>query len=116
MPQILHRRRDNPAPARGSNDEVKRAVVQIFHDSWGDGRQGPLTRFDEVGRGGLVAEGVGLAGDGEVVHLVVHDDTGFGHDELAAEEEVDGRSERDCHAGGVCRDDVGGPVPRMFIG
>lgn len=114
MPQILHRRRNDPAPARRSDNEIKRAVVQIFHDSRGDGRQGPFARLDEVGRGRLVAEGVGLARDGEVVHFVVHDDAGFGHDELAAEEEVDGRGKGDGHAGGVCRDDVGGSVPGGF--
>lgn len=114
MPQILHRCRNDSAPARGSDHKIERAVLQILHDSRGDGRQGPLTRFDKVGRGRLVAEGVGLAGDGEVVHLVVHDDAGLGHDELAAEEEVDSGSERDGHAGGVCRDDVGGSVSGGF--
>ena len=44
-------------------------------------------------------------------HLVVQDDAGFGHDELAAEEQVDGRGERDGHPGGVCGDDVGGAMP-----
>ena len=111
MPQILNSRRDDTAPARGSDDIVQRAVLDVFDDGRGDGGEGPFARFDEVGRRGLVAEGVGLARDGEVVHLVVHDDAGFGHDELAAEEQVYGRGERDGHARGIRRDDVGGSVP-----
>ena len=110
MPQILHRRRDDPTPARGPNDEIQGPVGGKLDNSRRDGRQGPLARLDKIGRRRRVAEGVGLAGDGEVVHLVVHDDAGFGDDELAAEEEVDGRGDGDGHAGGVGRDDVGGAV------
>ena len=110
MPQILHRRRDDPAPARRPNNEIQRAVRGKLDNSRRDGRQRPLARLDEIGRRRRVAEGVGLAGDGEVVHLVVHDDAGFGDDELAAEEEVDGRGDGDGHAGGVGRDDVGGTM------
>ena len=114
MPQVLYRGRDDAASARGADDEVKRAVVEIFDDGRGDGRERPFARFDEVGRRGRVAEGVGLVGDGEVVHLVVHDDARLGHDELAAEEQVYGRGERDGHARGICRDDVGGAVPGRY--
>ena len=110
MPQILHRRRDDPTPPRRPNDEIQGAVAGEFGNNRRDGRQGPLARLDKVGRRRRVAEGVGTAGDGEVVHLVVHDDARFGDDELAAEEEVDGRGEGDGHAGGVGRDDVGGAV------
>lgn len=110
MPQILHRRRDDPTPARRPNDKVQGPVGRKFDNSRRNGREGPLARLDKVGRGRRVAEGVGLAGDGEVVHLVVHDDAGFGDDELAAEEEVDGRGDGDGHAGGVGRNDVGGAV------
>ena len=110
MPQILHRRRDDPTPARGPNDKIQRPVAGKLGNSRRDGRQGPLARLDKVGRRRRVAEGVGLARDGEVVHLVVHDDAGFGDDELAAEEEVDGRGDGDGHAGGVGHDDVGGAV------
>ena len=110
MPQILHRRRDDAAPARGPNDKIQRPVGRKLDNGRRDRREGPLARLDKVGRRGRVAEGVGLTRDGEVVHLVVHDDAGFGHDELAAEEEVDGRGDGDGHAGGVGRDDVGGAV------
>ena len=110
MPQILHRRRDDPTPARRPNDKIQRPVAGKLGNRRRDGRQGPLARLDKVGRRRRVAEGVGLAGDGEIVHLIVHDDAGFGDDELAAEEEVDGRGDGDGHAGGVGRDDVGGAV------
>ena len=110
MPQILHRRRDDPTPARGPNDKIQRPITRKLDNRRRDRRQGPLARLDKVGRRGRVAEGVGLAGDGEVVHLVVHDDAGFGHDEPAAEEEVDGRGDGDGHAGGVGRHDMGGAV------
>ena len=110
MPQILHRRRDDPTPARGPNDEIQGPVLAKLDNSRRNGRQRPLAGLDKVGRRRRVAEGVGLAGNGEVVHLIVHDDAGLGHDELAAEEEVDGRGDGDGHAGGVGRDDVGGAV------
>lgn len=116
MPQILHRRGDNPTPPRRANDEIKRAVLAILDNSRGDGGQGPFARLDEIGGGGPVAERVGLARDGEVVHLVVHDDARFRDDELAAEEQVDGRGEGDGHAGGVGRDDVGGAVSGGCVG
>ncbi len=110
MPQILHRRRDNATAPRGANDVVQRAILHILDNSRRDGRQRPFPRLDEISRRRRVAESVRLARDGEVVHLVVHDDAGLGDDEPAAEEEIDGRGERDGHAGGVGRDDVGGAV------
>ena len=110
MPQILHRRRDDPTAARGPNDKIQGPIRSKLDNSRRNRRQGPLARFDKVGRGGRVAKGVGLAGDGEVVHLVVHDDAGLGDDELAAKEEVDGRGKGNGHAGGVGGDDVGGAV------
>ena len=121
MPQILHRRRDDPTPARGPNNKIQRPVGGKFDNSRRDGRQGPLARLDKIGRRRRVAKGIGLAGDREVVHLVVHDDASLGHDELAAEEEVDGRGDGDGHAGGVGRDDVGGAVagnvsPKGYVG
>lgn len=109
VPQILHRGGDDAAPARGADDIVQGAVVAILDDGRGNGRQGPLAGLDEVGGRGRVPEGVGLVGDGKIVHLVVHDDAGFGDDELAAEEQVHGRGERNGHAGRVGGDDVGGP-------
>ena len=114
VPQILDRCGDDTTPACGADDEIKRAVLAVLHNGRGDGGQGPFARLDEIGRRGRVAESVGLAGDGEVVHLVVHDDAGFGHHELAAEKQVYGRGERDGHARGICRDDVGGSMPGHY--
>ena len=110
MPQILHRRRNNATAPRGANDIVQRAIVNILDNSRRDGRQRPFPRLNKICRRRRVAESVRLTRDGEVVHLVVHDDAGFRDDEPAAEEEVDRRGERDGHAGGVGRDDVGGTV------
>ncbi len=110
MPQILHRRRDNATAPRGANDIVQRAILPILHNSRRDGRQRPFPRLNKISRRRRVAERVRLARDRKVVHLVVHNDAGLGDDEPAAEEEVDRRGERDGHAGGVGRDDVGGAV------
>ena len=63
MPQILYCRRDDATPARGADDIVERAIFKVFDDGRGDGRQRSLTRFDEIGGRGLVAESIGLVGD-----------------------------------------------------
>ena len=110
MPQILDRSRNDTTPARRANDIIQRPIRNPLDNRGRNRRQRPLARLDEIGRGGRVAKGVGLAGDGEVVHFVVHDDAGLGDDELGAEEEVDSGGEGDGHAGGVGRDDVGGAV------
>ena len=58
MPEILHRRRNNPTTARRADDEVKRAVDAVLDDCRGDGGQGAFSGFDEIGGRGSVAEGV----------------------------------------------------------
>ena len=82
MPQILNRSGDNAAPARGANDVVEGVFGQEFDDGGGDGAEGAFSRADEVCGGGFVAEGVGLVGDGEVVHFVVHYHACFGDHEV----------------------------------
>lgn len=50
VPKILYCRSDDTAASRRANDKIKRPILDKFHDSWGDGRQGPFARLDEVGR------------------------------------------------------------------
>ena len=114
MPQVLDDGGDDAGAAGGAGDEVEGAGGQDGDDGGGDGGEGPFARADVVGGGGDVAEGVGLVGDGEVVHFVVHDDSGGGDDEVAAEEEVDGRCEGDGHARGVSGHDGGGSVSGLY--
>ncbi len=93
MPKILYRCSNDTAPTCGADDEVKRAILSILNDSWGDGRERPFARLDEIGRRGCVAESIRLAGDREIVHLVVHDDASFGYHKLAAEKKIYGCGE-----------------------
>lgn len=90
MPEILYSCGDDTTTACGADDKVKGAIDEVFNDGRRDGRQGPFSRLDEIGRRGRVAESVRLVGYGEVVHLIIHDDAGFGHYDLAAEKQVDG--------------------------
>ena len=85
MPKILYRRSNNTAPTCRTDDEVKRAILSILNDSWGDGRERPFAWLDEIGRRGRVAESIRLARDREVVHFIVHDDASFGYHKLATE-------------------------------
>ena len=81
--------------------------MEVLDDGGGDRAEGPLSRTDVVCGTGYVAESVGGAGDGEVVHFVVHDDAGGGDDELGAEEQVYGAGYGDGHSGAVGGGDVG---------
>ncbi len=47
-----------------------------------------------------------VGGVGRTVHLIVHNDAGFRHHQLGAEEQVDGRGQTDGQPGRVCRHDV----------
>ena len=82
MPQVLHRRRNDATPSRRTNDVIQRTILLVLDNRRRDRRKRSFTRFDKVGRRGRVAESVRLAGDGEVVHFVVHDDAGGGDDDL----------------------------------
>ena len=82
----------------------------MLDDDGGDGREGAFPGADVVCRGWGVTEGVGGAGDGEVVHFVVEDDAGGGDDELGAKKRVDCRGEGDGEAGVVRGGDVGGAL------
>lgn len=65
------------------------------------GRKGPFARSDVVCWRRTVAKLVGVGGDGEVVHLIIHDDATFGNHDARAKVEVDGRREGDCKTGGI---------------
>ena len=62
VPQVLDR------AARGADGEVQGAVG-VLDDGGGDGGEGAFARADVVCWRGDVAEGVGGAGDGEVLGL-----------------------------------------------
>lgn len=68
VPQVLDRGSDNATAARGADGEVQGAVG-VLDDGGGDGGEGAFARADVVCWGGDVAEGVGGAGDGEVLGL-----------------------------------------------
>lgn len=70
---------------RGADDEVEAVVGEVFDDGGGDGGEGAFAGADVVCGGRDVAEGIGGARNGEVVHFVVHDDARGGDDELGAE-------------------------------
>ena len=106
VPEILDRGGDDAAAARRADDIVEGVVGEEFDDDRGDGAEGPFAGADEVAGGRDVAEGVGLVRDGEVVHLVVHYYSGFGNDEVGAEEEVDGCCQGDGHPACVGGDNV----------
>ena len=93
MPQILYRCSDDTTSACRADDKIKRAILEIFDDGGGYGRQRSLAWLDEVGRRRLVAESIGLVRNREIIHLIVHDEAGFRHDELAAEKQVYGGGE-----------------------
>lgn len=59
MPQVLHRRGDDPGPTCGADDEVEGVVSEVFDDGRGDGGERAFSWTDEVGGGGDVAECVG---------------------------------------------------------
>ena len=101
VPQRLRRRADDARAARGAGREEAAAERVAQRDDHGrDGAQWARAGRDAVVWRGRVVEGVG-GGDGEVVHLVVQDHAGGGHEELRAEEQVDGRGEGEGEAGGV---------------
>ena len=106
VPEILDGGRDDAAAASGSDDIVQGIVGLVLDDRPRNGGKGPFAGFDEIGWGGRITEGVGLAGNREVVHFVVHDDTGLWNHELGAEEGVDGRGQRDRETRRVSRDYV----------
>jgi len=62
---------------------------------------------DVVDRGWDVAECVGTARNGEVVHLIIHDNSGFGDHQLRAEQKVDSTREGNRHTRGISRHHMG---------
>jgi len=71
MPDGLYSGSDDVASSCGANGEVERAIWVLGY-YWGDGGEGALVGGYVVYRGGGEAKFVGDAGDGEVVHFVVH--------------------------------------------
>lgn len=67
-------------------------------DTWRHRRKWSLARTDIVRWRGSIAKSVAGARNGEVVHLVVHDDTGLRDHKFTAEIEIDSGGERDGQA------------------
>lgn len=89
VPEILDRGGQDSGTASGTNDEVERRVRKMLDYGGCDGRKGTFSGTDVVGRGWNVTKRVGRTGDGEVIHLVVANDSCFGNHDLRAKKEVD---------------------------
>lgn len=103
VPETLNDARNDLGSAGGRRSKVERAVLGKLDYRWGDAGERALAAADVVVGRRLVAELVDCVGDGEVIHLVVHDDAGLGYHDVRAKEGVDGCGEGDGHAGGVTR-------------
>ena len=67
VPEVLECGGDDARAACGRDGEVQGSIC-VFDDGGRYGREGPFAGADVVGGRGDVAEGVGGAGDAEVVH------------------------------------------------
>ena len=81
-----------------SDQKVKRPVGKELDDDWGYGGERSFASLNVIRWGWDESESVGRIRDGEIVHLVVHNDAGLWDHNTIAEIDVDRTGKRNCQA------------------